>query len=237
MNVLGLIPARGGSKGIPRKNIADLGGKPLIAWTIAAALQTPGLSRIVVSTDDDEIAGIARQWGAEVPFLRPVDIASDGAAALPVITHAVEHLARHDGWQADAVAYLQPTSPFRRSADIAAALELLGDAATETVVSVVRVPHNMQPNSLMRLAADGSLVFAAPPTERKFRRQDKGEVLFGRNGPAILLSRAAVFASGDIYGARIMPLEMDRLNSLDIDEPLDLDMARAVLPLLERRCW
>lgn len=232
MNVLGLIPARGGSKGIPRKNIVPLGGKPLIAWTIEAARQAQGVSRVVVSTDDAEIAAVARQWGAEVPFMRPREIATDGAVALPVIRHAVETLERQHGWCSDAVAYLQPTSPFRRAEDIDAAIALLHTADADTVVSVTRVPHNMLPDSLMRQDEDGTLAFVAPPELRRFRRQEKENVLFARNGPAILLMRRAVLEAGNLYGQRILPVTMERLRSLDIDEPLDLEIAEALLPLI-----
>lgn len=232
MKILGLIPARGGSRGIPRKNLAPLGGRPLIAWTIAAA-RAAGLDRVVVSTDDAEIAEVSRQHGADVPFLRPAELADDTTPALPVITHALDELERQDGWRADAVAYLQPTSPFRAGSDIEAAISLLEEGDTDTVVSVIPVPHNMLPASLMRAAPDGSIDFLAPPDQRRFRRQDKAEQLFARNGPAILLLRADVARSGRLYGDCIRPLVMDRLRSLDIDEPADLQLAEALLPALQ----
>jgi len=232
MNILALIPARGGSKGIPRKNIAPLGGRPLIDWTIGTARQTPDIGRIIVSTDDDDIAEVARRCGAEVPFLRPSDLASDTAAALPVIRHAVETLERLDGWHTDAVAYLQPTSPFRTPADLTGAITRMKTEHADTVVSVVRVPHNMHASSLMRGEPDGSLSFTAPPEERRFRRQDKTCPLFARNGPAILLLLRSIIDRGELYGDRILPWEMDALHSLDIDEPMDLAMAEAMVPLV-----
>lgn len=233
MNILALIPARGGSKGIPRKNIANLGGKPLIAWAIEQALASRHITRTLVSTDDSEIAGIARSLGAEAPFLRPHEISNDTAPALPVIQHAVEWLASNQNWSADAVAYLQPTSPFRTAADIDAACTLLVSRKAETVVSVVSVPHNMGPASLMAMR-EGWLEFMVPPEQREFRRQAK-ERLFARNGPAILLTRRDVIDSGALYGARIAAYEMPRLASLDIDEPEDLAIAEALLPLATRR--
>lgn len=229
MKVLALIPARGGSKGIPRKNIAPLGGRPLVAWTIEAARAATGIARVVVSTDDAEIAEVARTAGAEVPFLRPAEISDDAAPALPVMAHALGWLADKQGWTADAVAYLQPTSPFRDAADIDAAVALLQDRAADTVVSVVAVPHNMSPSSLMQVQ-DGWLAFTVPPAERQFRRQTK-ERLLARNGPAILLDRRAVIERGQLYGDRIAAYEMPRIASLDIDEPEDLAIAEALLPL------
>lgn len=227
MKILGLIPARGGSKGIPRKNVVDLGGRPLIAWTIRAALQAQCVSRVLVSTDDEEIAATARDHGADVPFLRPAELANDVAPALPVIAHALAY-ADSQGWSVDAVAYLQPTSPFRTAADIDAAAALL--AQGDTVVSVLTVPHNMLPSSLMRQRADGRLEFAVPPEQVKLRRQDKEQLLYARNGPAILLVRRAVVEAGKLYGESIMPYVMPWRRSLDIDTPDDLDLVRDLLP-------
>ncbi len=229
MAILGIIPARGGSKGIPRKNIAPLGGRPLIDWTIAAA-RSSALDRFVVSTDDDEIAAVARSLGAEVPVLRPAEFAGDEAPALPVIRHMLDVLEERDGYRPDAVIYLQPTSPFRQPAHVDAAIALLQEGA-DTVVSVVPVPHNMVPTSLMRMEGE-DLVFCAPPEQRQFRRQDK-ETLFARNGPAILAIRTEVVRAGQLYGTRIRPLPMDRIASLDIDEPLDLAIAERLADLTD----
>lgn len=233
MSALALIPARGGSKGIPRKNIAPLGGRPLIAWTIEAARRSARIDRVVVSTDDAQIADIAHAAGAEVPFLRPADIAGDAAPALPVMQHAVAWLEINYGWTAERVAYLQPTSPFRNAADINAAFAVLEAQEADTVVSVVKVPHNMSPLSQMR-ERDGLLEFVAPPDQREFRRQAK-DMLLARNGPAILLNRRKVIDGGALYGARIAAYEMSRLASLDIDEPEDLAVAEALLPLVLSR--
>jgi len=229
MNVLGLIPARGGSKGIPRKNIAPLCGRPLIAWTIDAALRAEGLGRVVVSTDDDEIADVAVKAGAEVPFRRPKEFAADSSEALPVIRHAIEQIDA-EGWRADAVVYLQPTSPLRGVEPIVRAIELLRSGGCDTAVSVVRVPHNMTPESLMR-EEGGLLEFVASPEARRFRRQDKA-LLFARNGPAVLASTRTVLDRGELYGTRIKAIEMGAIESHDIDEPLDLAIAEALLPLV-----
>ena len=230
MKILGLVPARGGSRGIPRKNLAPLGGRPLIVWTIAAA-RASRLNRVVVSTDDAEIANVSRQHGAEIPFLRPARLARDDTPAQPVIADALDELERSEGWRPDAVAYLQPTSPFRDASDIDAAIALLDEGDTDTVVSVMSIPHNMLPSSLMCETPDGLLDFLVPPDRRRFRRQDKKEKLFARNGPAILLARTGVIRSGRLYGGRVRGLAMNRLRSLDIDEPSDLRLAEALLPL------
>lgn len=230
MNVLGLIPARGGSKGIPRKNLSLLGGRPLIAWTIEAARAAKNLHRVVVSTEDTEIAAAAASAGAEVPFLRPGEIASDSATAFPVIRHAFETLAAA-GWHADAVVYLQPTSPFRSSAAIDRAVALLADDRCDTAVSVMAVPHNMTPVSLMRATGD-FIEFMASPEERRFRRQEKPQLL-ARNGPAVLaLTRETILVTKELYGPRIKAVQMGTLESHDIDTPIDLAIAEALVPLV-----
>ena len=111
--VLALIPARGGSKGIPRKNIRDYGGAPLIAWSIAAALRAETVTRVIVSTDDEEIAAVAREWGAETPFLRPAELAQDDTTDYPVFRHALDWLAAHENYRPEVVVQLRPTSPVR----------------------------------------------------------------------------------------------------------------------------
>jgi CMP-N,N'-diacetyllegionaminic acid synthase len=229
MKIVGLIPARGGSKGIPRKNIVPLAGRPLVAWTIAAATAARGLDRVVVSTDDAEIADVARATGADVPFLRPADISKDETAALPVILHAIDFL-RKQGNDVDAVVYLQPTSPFRGAAAIERAIGLLSEGGVDTVVSVVRVPHAMTPDSLMRRNGE-YLEFVAPREARVFRRQDKPR-LYARNGPAILAVTCDTAMTGDLYGGRIKALEMSALESFDIDEALDLTIAEALAPMI-----
>lgn len=230
MNILGLIPARGGSKGVPRKNLAPLAGRPLIAHTIAAALASARLSRVVVSTDDAEIAETARRLGAEVPFTRPAELAADDSGALGVMRHAITAL-DEQGWRTDVLVYLQPTSPLRRASHIDAAVELLVARAADSVVSVMPVPHQFNPVSLMRLT-DGLLqpylaqgIQGAQP----LRRQDKPE-LWARNGPAVLAAtHATLMDLGVLYGPATLPLVMAPEDSLDIDTPFDLALVEWVL--------
>lgn len=232
MNVLAVIPARRGSKGIPYKNLALLGDRPLITWTIAAAKAVEGLDRVIVSTDDANIAAIAIEHGAEVPFLRPAEFSGDCASALDVIEHALGSIKTYDGEPYDAVAYLQPTSPFRNAKQLAQAIEQFKNEQPDTLVSVVRVPHNMVASSVMRLVKESEPFLLESPVGQKLRRQEK-ETLFARNGPAILIVSAAdIKLRKRLYGERVAGFEMDRLTSLDIDDPYDLEMARCLLPLL-----
>ncbi len=222
MNVLGLIPARGGSKGIPRKNLAALAGRPLIAYSCEAARRSKRLTRVIVSTDDPEIAATAGDLGIEVPFVRPSDISGDTTPMVVVMRHAVEACAA-DGWGADAVVLLQPTSPLRRAEHIDRAVDVLGETGAETVVSVVRVPHQFEPGSLLVQDEEGRL---KPVAEGPLvlRRQDK-PALFARNGPAVLAVRTELLLEDKLYGDVVRALEMSASESLDVDDPEDLALA------------
>lgn len=234
MRILALVPARGGSKGIPRKNLAPLGDRPLIGWTIGAALDASCFARVVVSTDDPEIGRVAQDCGAEVPFLRPSEFASDTAAAIEVVTHALGHFSAA-GEDFDAVAYLQPTSPFRTAPQLASARQQYEEAGPDTLVSVLALPHNFSPGSLMEGDDGGRALWLQSPHGQTMRRQDKG-TLYARNGPAILIVSARDVIEGSrLYGERVLGFQMDRLSSLDIDDPLDLAMARCLIPLVEGR--
>lgn len=230
MNVLGLIPARGGSKGIPGKNIVPLAGKPLLAWTCEAARASRSLSRVVLSTDDSQIAEVGRACGVEVPFLRPPELARDDTPSVDVAVHALQWLADHEGWRAEVLVLLQPTSPLRRAEHIDAAVAELERTGADTVVSVVEVPHNFSPYKVLRLE-DGRLVdFWTEPTP--FDRQCRQNLprLYARNGPAVLATRAVgLLDRHSFYGTQVRPLIMTHADSVDVDEPGDLEMAAVLL--------
>lgn len=231
MRILAIIPARGGSKGVSRKNIRLLGGKPLIAWTIEAARGARSLDRVVVSTDDDEIASISRRYGAEIPFMRPAELAADDTPTLPVLRHAVERLKAEEGCYApDAVMTLQPTSPLRTADHIDDAAALFrSDPSADSLVSCIRVPHIYHPRSVMRHGENGYLV-SYLRDEMLTRRQEKDPV-YARNGPAICITRTERLGEF-VFGGRLIGYEMDEISSVDIDD-LD-DFARAERMLSER---
>jgi CMP-N,N'-diacetyllegionaminic acid synthase len=138
--ILAVIPARGGSKGVLRKNVRLVCGRPLISYTIETALKVQHLLyRVIVSSEDEEIVAIARQYGADVPFLRPSELSSDEVPTLPVLKHAVEFVEKQDGVTLDWVLLLQPTDPFRNEEDIKAALDLAQGGGCDSVISVVQV--------------------------------------------------------------------------------------------------
>ena len=167
MNIA-VIPARGGSKRIPRKNVKDFGGRPMIAWAIAAALESRMFDQVVVSTDDAEIAEIARKYGAETPFVRPAELANDTAGTVPVIAHAIRELGR-SGISADFAACVYPCTPFLRAADLTEAFELLKVSGEDFVYPVVEYPHPTF--RAMRRTPGGKMEFVFPECEM-MRTQD-----------------------------------------------------------------
>ena len=214
MHVVALIPARGGSKGIPRKNLAPLAGKPLLLWAIDSAPSADTVTRVVVSTDDDEIAAAA---GDAELLRRPAELAGDDTPMLDVIRHALDHVE-----PCDVLVLLQPTSPLRRPEQVDEAVRLLLESGADTVVSVVEVPHRYEPSSLMELR-DGRLVARSEPTTRQAK-----ELLYARNGPAILAVRPSGLGDG-LYGGNVIGYVMDERDSLDIDTAHDLELAEALL--------
>jgi CMP-N,N'-diacetyllegionaminic acid synthase len=212
VDVLGLIPARGGSKGIPRKNLAPLAGKSLLAWTVEAAHEARELTRVVVSTDDDEIATAA---AADV-LRRPAGLAADDTPMIDVIRHAVDEL------QPELVVLLQPTSPLRRSEHVDGAVQLLLETGADSVVSVVAVPHRYNPDALMDLV-DGRLVARGVARTRQAKAQ-----VYARNGPAVLALRTERLGR-DLYDGDCRAYVMDERSSLDVDSPFDLELADLLL--------
>lgn len=220
LSVLAIVPARGGSKGIPGKNIVPLGGKPLIAWTIEGGRAVAAIDRLIVSTDDEAIASVARDCGCEVPFLRPPELAQDNTAGIDVVLHALDELGHFD-----IVVLLQPTSPFRTPAHIDEAIKLLMEQHAPSVVSVAQ--STKPPEWLYYTDANGRLEPMLKDREDLSRRQDSKPVFY-LNG-AIYVARTEWLREqggfvGDDTVAYVMPAE----NSIDIDEPWDLQLADAI---------
>jgi CMP-N,N'-diacetyllegionaminic acid synthase len=222
MTLVALIPARGGSKGILRKNLALCGGRTLMDWTAESALDSGVIDAAILSTDDDEIAEAGKSLGLEVPFRRPAELSGDGALMLGVMQHCLAYL-RSGGADVEAIVLLQPTSPFRRAHHVREAVERFRARRAATLVSVVRVPHRFVPEAQMR-ERDGKLVPYLGHDVGKTRRQDK-EILFGRNGPAVLIVRSSVLDANALYGDPTVGYEMNEIDSIDIDTPEDLRFA------------
>lgn len=226
MRIIAVISARGGSKGVPRKNVLPVAGKPLIAWTIAAALGSRQVSRLIVSTDDPEIAHVAREHGAEVPFLRPSEMARDDSPVIDAVEHALHWVERSEGRLPDYVVLLQPTSPLRQTADIDGAIDLACARNADAVLSVCEAsPH---PYLARRLGKDGSLADFIDLPSKPNRRQDYPPA-YVLNG-AIYVNRVApLLASRNFQppGALAYPMPAER--SCDIDTHLDLQIAELLL--------
>lgn len=229
--VLALIPARENSKGIPGKNLKVLGDRPLLAHAIRSAQNTPGIGRIVVSTDSETIAAAAREWGAETPFIRPAALATDTAPMMDVVMHAATALAA-EGWAADVIVLLQPTAPFRRSDDITAGLALLDEDPTiDSVVTVEAVPQHYSPHYVMKIE-DGNLVSFLPDAAKLSRRQD-APLAYSRNGQFYITRVSSLLASGSIYG-EVSRGFVTTHPAVNLDEPQDWTDAIELMELNER---
>jgi CMP-N,N'-diacetyllegionaminic acid synthase len=232
MKTLAIVPARGGSKSIPNKNIKIVAGKPLIAWTILEALASQNVARLIVSTDSPKILRVAREYGAEVPFLRPGELAQDDTPGIAPILHAVRWLQQNEGYEPDYVLCLQPTSPFRTTKDIDSAIAMGKEKEADAVISVTPVKHH--PNWMKHLDNAGKLVDYVPRGHTVTKRQDLSP-LYALNG-AIYLIRFQVFLQqGTFFVDNAFGYVMPPERSLDIDTPWDMYLAELIFK--ESRKW
>jgi CMP-N-acetylneuraminic acid synthetase len=207
---------------MPKKSIAPCAGRPLLAYTCDAALASNRLGRVILSTDDEEIAAAGRACNIEVPFLRPKELAADDTPMIAVMRHALEWL-EQAGETITALVLLQPTSPLRRANHIDEAIDLLFNTGANTVVSVVEVPHQFNPVSVLRMK-NGYLDPFVEGQPLITRRQDKPKA-YARNGPAVLVARPDLIRANCLYGARTMGYLMAAEDSLDVDDLADLEAA------------
>jgi CMP-N-acetylneuraminic acid synthetase len=224
--VLGLVPARGGSKGVPGKNVRLLAGRTLLEYTARAARESNVIDRIVLSTDSVEIAEAGTRARIEVPFMRPASLAADDTPMVPVITHAVGELERQ-GWSPDIIVLLQPTSPLRRPEHIRDAVTALRQSDADSVVTVIEVPRHLSPDYVMRID-EGRLKPFLSEGARITRRQD-ARPAYSRDGTVYAFRRSTLERFGGIYGDDCRPLLIDARESLSIDSPADWDEAERVL--------
>ncbi len=228
--VLALIPARGGSKGIPRKNLSRLAGKPLVAYAIEAALRARTIQRVIVSTDDPEIAAAARRYGAEVPFQRPARLAGDLTPDWPVFRHALEWLASHEGYYPDLVVHVRPTAPLRRVEHLDAAVRLLQAHPGADSVRWVS-PAGQHPLKMWRIIRRRLVPWASPNGVREpynLPRQ-RLEMVYAHNGVVDAVWARTILQQRSMTGRRILPLITEPEASLDLDTPHDLQVAEQLL--------
>jgi len=221
-SVLGVVTARGGSKGVPRKNVALLGRKPLIAWTVEAALASRTVDRVIVSSDDSEIIDAAVAAGAEAPFIRPAELARDDTPGTAPVLHALDSVDQDYEY----VVLLQPTSPFRTAEDIDAAVELCAGSRAPAVVSVC--PAKTSPHWMFFVGEDGSME-PAIPAEKVIGRRQELPPAFELNGAVYVARTDWLRENGSFFGGETLAYVMPEERSVEIDTPLDLLVARAIL--------
>lgn len=224
MKILAVIPARGGSKTIPRKNVIPFAGKPLIYYTIRSALESKRIDRVIVSTDDEEIAKISKKYGAEV-IKRPKTLATDSAPMVPVIQHAVKKLEK-EGYNPDVITILQPTSPLRDSGDIDRALKMFTKSKSESMAGVCEAEKS--PYWMYKIGKNGSLEALIKTRKKYTRRQDLPKV-YRLNGAFYAVKREILMNKNTIYTRTTKPFFMSQLKSIDIDTKMDLKIAEIFL--------
>ncbi len=243
MEILGIIPARGGSKSIPKKSIYPCGGKPLIAYTILAAQKSSHITRLIVSTDDEEIAAVALSFGVEIPFIRPKELAEDLTPDLPVFEHALQTLESDQGYLPDVVVHLRPTTPLKTTEDIDTAIQLLlNNAEAHSVQSVCEPIHT--PFKMFRISEEGPFlepllknvypqVFAQYPEAYSMPRQLLPTV-WRHSGYVDVIRPEVIRMMHSMSGSRILPFFFEKWRDVDIDSMDDLKLAEIILERLPR---
>ena len=225
MKIVALIPARGGSRSVLRKNIRSLNGMPLISYAISVAKEAKSIDRIVVSTDDNEIAEIAKKYGAEVPFMRPKELAGDEVPDFPVIEHAILWFDNHN-WKTDYVVFLRPTNIFRTASEIDRAVERIQVSDCDSVRGISKAVY---PPYWMKRIVDDRLVPFIETGYEGTRRQDLPDVYQG-NGTIEVIKRETILEKKTRFGDKIGFIIMDDIASMDIDTELDLKIAEFLYP-------
>jgi CMP-N-acetylneuraminic acid synthetase len=227
-STLALVPARGGSRGIPGKNVKPLAGRPLIEYGLQAIAESGVADRTVVSTDSEEIAACARAAGAEIPFLRPAELATDTSAALDLIEHALRWLADEEGFEPELILYVQPTEPFVQAQQIRDALDLLLAENADAVISTVEVPRNHHPFHVRLVREDGTLGFERPDDHyaNPNRQSDPPRYAFAN---LRWFRRETFLREHQIEAGRCLGMPVDPLTALDLNSPVDWAMAELLM--------
>lgn len=224
--ILAVITARGGSKGIPRKNIKEMNGKPLIAYTLLVAQQSKYLTRVIVSTDDEEIAQMSREYGGDVPFLRPEEFARDNSTSLSVIQHALRWLKENAGEEYDYGMLLPPTAPLRLSEDVDNVIQKIVDTGADSVMSMMKLT-DFSLKKLKKIENDQILpMLFDEGTDISFRNDS--EPIYKRNA-SIYITKTECLLQGDLFGKISRPYIMPQERSVDINEPIDFIIAESLL--------
>lgn len=232
-NILGVITARGGSKGISNKNIRELDGKPLIVYTIDAAKKSKLINHLIVSTDDKEIADICIKHGADVPFMRPKELALDTTPHQLVMEHAIDFYEKKHNIKIDYTVVLQPTSPFRTVDDIDGTIQKLIDTGADSAVSIVEVQSTYHPIKIKKLEGDYIQPYSVPEIEGT-RRQDL-PTAYRRSAALYCMRRDLIMVDKRLYGDKIAGYIVPKDRSIDIDYPFDWIEAEYMLNELKKK--
>jgi N-acylneuraminate cytidylyltransferase len=227
MQNIALICARGGSKGLPGKNIRLLGGRPLIGWAIAQARAVPDISRVIVSTDDPEIAEVARQQGAEVPFMRPAELAQDSSPEWHVWRHALSYLRETAGRYPDALVVVPATAPLRQSGDIQRCLDVYREGDCDVVITVTDAQRSPYFN-MTRVTPEGRSVLVMAPEGKIIRRQD-APVVYDMTTVAYVARPEFVMEYNGLFEGRVRQVHVPVERAIDIDTPLDFRIAQCLM--------
>jgi CMP-N,N'-diacetyllegionaminic acid synthase len=225
--VLAIIPARGGSKGVYRKNIKQLNGTPLIEYTIQAAKQSSLITRYMVSTEDEEIADVSRSAGADVPFLRPKSLAQDDSKVIDTCMFVLEKLKQDEGYEPNIVILLQPTSPLRKAHHLDEAIRLYIKKSADSVLSVCEVEH--PPSLLLKISQNGGELIPLLNREEMFKNRQEFEKTYTLNGAIYVFSPHFLREELSFYGEKTYPYLMSVEESIDIDTEIDFELASILL--------
>jgi len=227
LSLTGFIFARGGSKGLPGKNIKPLAGKPLIGWTIEQALSVNEIGRVIVSTDDMDIANVAKNYGADVPFMRPESLASDTASEWDAWRHALEYLYKHEGALPEPFVSLPATSPLRRTEDIEACIEIFREGDADMVVAVTEAHRNPWFNMVRKLD-DGTVALVNNPADGINRRQNAPDI-YDMTTFAYIAKSQHILTNRGVFSGRVRAVTVPVECSIDIDTPFDFEIAEYLM--------
>lgn len=229
IEVLGLVTARGGSKSIPGKNVMPLAGKPLIAWVIEEAWRCELIDRIVLTTDCPKIRAVGTAAGAEAPFIRPAEFAQDDTPDLPVFRHALSWLAENEGYRPELIVHLRPTSPFIRCAELDRAVAMMIEHPEADSIRGVAAPAQT-PYKMWRVGADGFMEQLMPGIFEPYNRpRQQLPQVYWQTGCIDVVRRATVLEKNSMSGTKILGYVMDRTDYVDIDTPLNVRQAEAMI--------
>ena len=233
MNVVAFIFARGGSKGLPGKNIRHLGGKPLIAWSIEHALAVNSISRVIVSTDSEEIAAVARHHGAEVPFIRPAELASDNSPEWLDWRHALQYLLKTEGTLPDAMVSVPTTAPLRLPQDIGNCLDEYSKGNADMIITVTEAYRSPYFN-MVKTNPDGTVGLVNPPQSAIARRQD-APMVYDMATVCYVANPEFVMTHDSIFEGRVKAVQVPTERAIDIDTLLDFQIAESLLNIIKNK--